>query len=120
MSSAQCSLRWSISLKHEKHSRSSATHGGAEGTQWRNLLRSFNNLKTVHVPDSLFGELSRCLKSSERESSVELFPEVDEESISASGNAGDTFVSFIDAHQNVSHRITLVRYSRPPGRLVLR
>jgi hypothetical protein len=99
-----------LSLKHEKHSRSSATHDGAEGTQWRNLLRSFSNLKTVHVPDSLFGELSRCLQLSDGESSVELLPEVDEESFSASADVGGALVSFVDARQNASHRITLVRY----------
>ncbi|KAI0286310.1 hypothetical protein BC826DRAFT_1178829 [Russula brevipes] len=99
-----------LSLSHEEHSQSSAARDVVEGTQWRNLLGSFSNLKTVHVPDSLFGELSRCLKSGDGESSVQLFPEVDGESISASGDVGGAFVSFIDAHQNASHRVTLVRY----------
>jgi hypothetical protein len=98
-----------LTLKHDVHSRSSEEHNEVDRTEWRNLLNSFSNLKTLRIEDGLVKELSRSLRPDDGEPPLELLPELQELTYSGSGDTGDAFTSFIDARQNAGRPVTLVR-----------
>jgi hypothetical protein len=77
--------------------------------QWRNLLRSFGNVKKLLVCGDIATGLSRSLQIDDGESAMELLPELEGLSYYASGERGDAFISFTDARRNVGHPVTLVR-----------
>ena len=98
-----------LTLEHEVHSRSSEEHNEVDRTEWRKLLRSFSNVKTLRIDDGLVEELSRCLRLDDGELPLELLPELQELTYSGSGDTGDAFTSFIDARQNAGRPVTLTR-----------
>jgi hypothetical protein len=104
-----------LTLEHRVHSRSSEEHNDVDRIEWLNLLRSFNNVKTLLVKDRLVKELSRCLQLEDGELPLELLPELQELTYSGSGDAGDAFTSFIDARQNTGRPVTPVRHSSNPS-----
>ena len=90
------------------HSRSSGEHNEVERTEWRKLLRSFTNVKTLHIEDGLVGELSRYLRLDDGENPTGLLPELQELTYSGIGNP-NAFTSFIDARQNAGCPVTLIK-----------
>jgi hypothetical protein len=98
-----------LTLGHEVHSQSSEEHNEVDRTEWRKLLRSFRNLKTLQVDDGLVTELFRCLRLEDGEHALELLPELQELTYSGRVDADDTFTSFIDARQNAGHPVTLIK-----------
>ena len=104
-----------LKLDYEIHSFSSEEHNDVRRIEWRNLLRSFSNVKTLYVEGGLVEELSRCLRLEDGELPLELLPELRQLRYSESGDAGDPFTSFIDARQNAERPVTLVRDSLNPG-----
>jgi hypothetical protein len=97
-------------LAHEVHSRSSEEHNEADRTEWRKLLRSFGNVKTLRVHHGLVEELSRCLRLEDGEHPLELLPELQKLIYSGSGNANDdAFTPFIDSRQNAGRPVTLIK-----------
>ena len=98
-----------LTLGHEVHIQSSEEHNNVDRIEWRNLLRSFGNVKTLRIDDGLVEALSRCLRLEGRELPLELLPELQELTYSRSGDASDAFVSFIDSRQNAGRPVTLVR-----------
>ena len=83
----------------------------ANRTEWRGLLKSFSNVKTLSVDVNLVGELSRCLRPNDGEHPLEVLPELQE--LSYTGGTGDigerdTFTSFLDARQNAGHPVNLL------------
>ena len=97
-----------LTLEHTVHSRSSEEHNEVDRTEWRKLLRSFSNVKTLHIDDGLVKELSRSLRLDDGEAPLELLPELQELTYSGSGNGGDVFTSFIDARQNAGCPVALM------------
>jgi hypothetical protein len=95
-----------LTLEHEK---SSEEHNQVDRASWRRLLRSFSKVKTLRVNDGLVEELSRSLRPDDGENLLELLPELQELTYSGSGDAGDAFISFIDARQNAGRPLALVR-----------
>jgi len=85
-------------------------HEGVQRTQWRNLLRSLGNLKTLRVSDSLVGELSRCLRSDGTEPPMELLPKLKVLEYTATDDVSYAFAPFIHAHMNAGHPVALVRH----------
>jgi hypothetical protein len=100
-----------LTLGHEVHIQSSEEHNYVDRIEWRNLLRSFSNVKTLRVKDGLFEELSRCLQLEDGELPLELLPELQELKYHRSRDTGDAFTSFIDSRQNAGRAVTLVRRS---------
>jgi hypothetical protein len=96
-----------LTLAHKAHSRSSEEHNEVDRTEWRKLLRSFSNVKTLRIEDGLVQELSRCLPSEDGEHPLELLPELQELKYLESGNA-NAFTSFIDARQNAGRPVSLI------------
>jgi hypothetical protein len=85
------------------YSRSSEEDNDVDRIEWQKLLRSFGNVKTLHVEDGLIEQLSHCLRLEDGELSLELLPELQELTYSGGGDAGDVFTSFIDSRQNAGH-----------------
>jgi hypothetical protein len=98
-----------LTLTHRLHNRSSEEHNKVERIEWRKLLRSFSNVKTLRISDGLVGELSRCLRLDDGEYPLELLPELQELTYSGSGNAENPFTSFIDARQNAGRPVNLIK-----------
>jgi hypothetical protein len=99
-----------LTLQRDKHTRSSEEHNEVDRTEWRRLLRSFSNLKTLHIGDALVEELSRCLQLGDGEIPLELLPELQELTYSGSGSTGNVFTSFMDARRNAGHPVALTHY----------
>ena len=99
-----------LTLVHHVHSRSSEEHNEVDHTEWRKLLRSFSNVKTLRISDGLVGELSRCLPLEDGEHDpLEVLPELQELTYPGSGSANDVFASLIDARQNAGRPVTLIK-----------
>jgi hypothetical protein len=93
-------------------------HNEADRTHWREVLRSFNNVKTLHVPNGLLGDLSRSIQLRDGESPMELLPELKELRYDAGSVDDDAFVPFLDVRRNAGHPFTLAPISvRPTGRV---
>ena len=108
-----------LTLEHEIHSQSSEEHNDVDRIEWRSLLRSFSNVKTLRVEDGLVEELSRCLRLEGGELPLELLPELQEVTCFGSGDTGDAFTSFIDTRRNSGCPVALFRHSRRPSPVVL-
>jgi hypothetical protein len=98
-----------IALEHHFHSRSSEDHNEVDRTEWRKLLRSFSNVKTLRIEDGLVRELSRCLPLEDGEHPLELLPELQELTYLGSSDADDAFAPFINARQNAGRPVTLIK-----------
>ena len=77
-----------LTLEHWEHSRSSEEHNEVDRTEWRKLLKSFNNVKTLCVDNGLVKELSRGLQPDDGELPLELLPELQELRYSGNGDPG--------------------------------
>ncbi|KAH9983236.1 hypothetical protein BJV74DRAFT_851243 [Russula compacta] len=82
----------------------------ADRSQWRELLRSFSNLKVLHVPEELIRVLSCSLEpeDEDEESPMEILPELKELSYSGSSDGGDALTRFIVSRQDAGHPVALV------------
>ncbi|KAF8489560.1 hypothetical protein F5888DRAFT_1808752 [Russula emetica] len=101
-------------LGYEIHSSSHEGHNEVDRTEWRKLLRSFSDTKTLRIDDGITKELSRCLQLEDGELPLELLPELQELECSGSGDLDDVLTSFIDARQNTARPVILIdSRSRP-------
>jgi hypothetical protein len=97
-----------LTLEYKVYNQSSEEHNGIDRTEWHNLLRSFCNVKTLHVDYGLVKELSRCLRLDNGEPPLDLLPELQGITYSGSGSAGVAFAPFIDARQSAGRPVTLM------------
>ena len=101
-----------LTFEHKSTGRSSEGHIEVDRTEWRRLLRPFNNVKTLRVNGGLVKELSRCLRLDDGEDPLELLPKLQEltywDPILGGGHARDALTSFADARQNVGRPVTLI------------
>ena len=98
-----------LSLGFKEDRLSSEEHNEVDGAEWRNLLRSFSNVKTLCIGDGLVGELSHCLRLQDGESPLELLPELQELTYCGSGDTDDAFTPFIDARKSAGRPVTLIK-----------
>ena len=98
-----------LALRHNAQSGTPEEHNEADLTEWRKLLRPFNNVKTLRIQKGLVKDLSRCLESEDGELSFKLLPELQELRYSGSGRTDGAFTSFVDARRNAGRPVTLVR-----------
>ena len=103
-----------LTFTHEVHGQSSEEHNEVDRTEWRKLLSSFRNVKTLRITTGLVEELSRCLQLDDGELPLELLPELQELIYSGSGDFGNAFTSFINARLDAGRPITLTRRSPSP------
>jgi hypothetical protein len=97
-----------LALEHAVHSRSSEEYDEADCTEWRKLLNSFRNVKTLRIARGLVKELSRSLQLDDGDDFLMLLPKLQELTFSGRGNTGEAFIPFVDARQNANRPITLV------------
>ena len=97
-----------LTLEYGRDTTSSEWVNQADHALWREVLRSFGNVKTLFVDGELVGKLSRALQSAEGESSTELLPELQELSSSAKPTSLDVFASFVDARQKAGRPVTMI------------
>jgi hypothetical protein len=97
-----------LTLRHERHNRSSERHNVVDRTQWRELLRPFNNVKTLYVQNELVGKISCSLRSGVGQPPVGLLPNLKELGYSGGTYAQDAFAPFVDGRQGADHSVNLV------------
>jgi len=100
-------------LEYESDSAPSESHNQADRTQWREILGSFENVNTLHVPNGLIGEVSRSLQAANGESLMDVLPQLRKLSYSGSRGAGDKLMPFVKARRKAGHPITLARRELP-------
>ena len=100
-----------ITLQYESGSTPmEGWQNAADRTQWRELLRSFGNVKTLRVPNNgPVKQVAYSLRPDDEESPMGLLPKLKKLEYFASGDAGDLFTSFIDARERAGHPVTLIR-----------
>ena len=89
-------------------------HIEVDRSEWRRLLRSFYNVKTLCVNGRLVKEISRCLRLVDGEHPLELLPKLQELTYcgpiwEGGYHARGGFTSFADARQNAGRPVTLKR-----------
>ena len=84
--------------------------GVDSAVEWRQLLSSFNNVKTLRIHQMFVKGVSRCLRLDNGELLLDLLPGLQELIYSGSGKFGDPFTSFINARQKSGRPITLPHY----------
>jgi hypothetical protein len=108
-----------LTIEYERHFISSEWNHEADRIQWRELLRSFGNVKILRlgVGDDFLMQLSDSLQIEDGESPMELLPELKELSYCAFDDDDDAFNAFVDARQNYGHPVALIRrlMTRLPG-----
>jgi len=98
-----------LTLEYWRRVVSTEWRNGADRTQWRDLLRPFNNVKTLRMESWLVNQLSQSLQLDDGESLMELLPELKELSYSSFTLPGiHAFTSFIDARRIAGHPVTLI------------
>ena len=95
-------------FEYNRRFMSSEWTNEADRTNWRELLGSFVNVKTLTVDGDLVEQLSRALQPDEEESSTELLPELEEISYSAIGAPNNAFTLFIDARRKAGRPVTVL------------
>jgi hypothetical protein len=109
-----------LTLEYDSHSWSYKEHNEVDRTEWRQLLGSFRNVKTLRVDEWLVDELSRCLGLDDGEIPLDILPELQELIYSGNGNTtGDPFISFVDARQSAGRPVTLVRRNPTSASVIL-
>jgi len=84
------------------------SHSWPTPTDWRILLRSFNNVKILFVGDCVIQILARFLQLDDEESPNDLLPELKELTYFPTKHNADAFAGFLDARQNAGRPVTLV------------
>jgi hypothetical protein len=98
-----------LTLSHAGRSLFSELLTLLEREQWRELLRPFSGVKTLHVQRELVEGLSHSLCSEVGETSLELLPNLQEVRCPGGSSVGDAFTPFIIERQTAGH---IVRFSR--------
>jgi hypothetical protein len=99
-----------LELDHEEHSLSSEWHDEVDRAQWRELLRPFSNVNTLHVDEGLAGEISRSLRSEDGEMPLEILPNLLELECLGTGSTNafsDAFTPFVNERQAAGHPVRL-------------
>ena len=82
----------------------------AEPTDWRVLLRSFNNVKILFVAKGVVEKLSRSLQFDDGDPPNALLPELRRIIFSPPNDNVDSFTGFIDARQHAGHPVILAHH----------
>src|SRR5216683_1830856 len=76
--------------------------------QWREVLKSFNNVKTLRLPEAFLWDLSLSLQVSDGESPMEVLPELKKLRCNASeDDIPETFDAFLEARENAGFPVML-------------
>ncbi|KAI9442017.1 hypothetical protein F5148DRAFT_811492 [Russula earlei] len=84
-------------------------YNGADRSEWRKLLRSFRNVRSLVVDEELMGEVSRCLRLEDGELPQDILPELKDLSYFGGSDSVDVFTGFINGRQAAGLPVLLVR-----------
>jgi hypothetical protein len=96
-----------VTLTDASINRSLALRDDVERRQWRELLRPFTNVKTIHVQRNLVGKIFNSLLPAEGESPVEPLPNLEEVRYSGGLDSRDAVSAFVDARRAAGHLVSL-------------
>ena len=111
-----------LTLEYDRHFIPLEWNNEADRAYWRELLGSFNNVKTLVIDSNLVGQLSRALQPGEGESSTDLLPELQElrelresdkpnrPSYPAIGTSQKAFTPFINARQKAGSPVNMIYF----------
>jgi len=99
-----------LTLEYWRYNLSLEWHSEANRTQWRDLLMSFSNVKTLRLSSWLIGQLSHALQFEDGESPVDLLPELKELSHPHRAAFDNTFNAFIATRRIAGRPVTVVRF----------
>ena len=95
-----------LTLGHEERSQSSEEHSEVDRIEWRELLRSFSNVKAIRVGRGLVEEFSRCLRLEDGEYPLELYSNYRSSRIQgATTLKKNVFTSFVNARRNAGRPV---------------
>ena len=103
-----------LTLDYRSHTPSSQWHNQVDHTQWRKLLGSFGNVRTLRVHDGLVGELSRCL-ASDGEPAPEILPELETLVCPIGSRDDQKFARFVHDREVAGLPIDLIEEVSPAG-----
>jgi hypothetical protein len=103
-----------LTLDHREHTLSSAWHNQADPTQWRDLLESFGDVKTLRVHNGLVGELSRSLLL-DGEPPLQVLPKLKELVCPINGVDDQTYAPFIREREVAGQPVDLIGEAIPVG-----
>ena len=102
-----------LRLEFRRSYTSLEANNEADCTQWRELLGTFNNVRTLRVNVDYLGQISRALQADNGELPSKLFPNLRKLEYSARG--GNPFATFANVHTNAAGLpVTLVNHSTLP------
>ena len=85
-------------------------------TEWRTIIRSLINVKTLNVDSMLITDLYRCLRLDDGEDPLELLPELQELRCPRLNHRNlGALPSFIDARQDAGRPVTVIVYGPKQG-----
>jgi hypothetical protein len=67
-----------LTLSYKAHSPSSVEYDEVNPTEWRRILRSFSNVKTLRVKDGFRREIAHCLQLYDGKLPLDILPELHE------------------------------------------
>jgi hypothetical protein len=95
-------------LRYDGHLIRSELNNEVEPTQWRDLFRTFGNVKSLYTDHRLVGQLSRFLHPDEGESPTDLLPELRELWYSTTDESDNQFfVDFVHARRNAGRPVAV-------------
>ena len=97
-----------LALKYGRRGITSEWNNEADRPHWRELLRSFGNVKTLFMGYGLVEQLSRALQPGEGESPTDLLPDLQALSSSGISVLPNAFTLFMDARQKAGRPVTIV------------
>jgi hypothetical protein len=104
-----------ITLDYREHTLSSEWHNQANRTQWRELLGSFRNVKTLRVHNGLVRDLSCCLQL-DGKPPLELLPELTELVCPVGSVHNKIFSAFVHEREVAGRPVNLIGETFPVGR----
>jgi hypothetical protein len=98
-----------LALFHEESVFWIPLYNHASRIQWREVLKSFNNVKTLSLSKAFLWELSLSLQVYDGESPMEVLPELKKLQCNASeDDVPDTFDEFLEARENAGFPVRLL------------
>jgi hypothetical protein len=99
-----------LTIEYKRHLISSEWKNEADRAQWRELLGTFDNVKTLLVDDELVEPISHSLRPGDGESPTDLLPHLQELSYPAR-SPEKAFTPFVDARQKADRPVTVIHPS---------
>jgi len=100
-----------LTLEYERASVSPECHDLVDRNHLHELLRSFANIKTLHVSYTLVRELVHSLQTEDGE--LPMLPELKEITYSGNEDASDALMPFMDIRKNAGCPVTLAHQEMP-------